>query len=55
MSQYVKIIPFELNGDIFSNEKIKPNAGRLPKENINRNYLLVYCIKSADNSSDYYN
>jgi hypothetical protein len=32
MSHHVKIIPFELNGDIFSNEKIKPNAGRLQEK-----------------------
>jgi hypothetical protein len=55
MPQHVKIIPFELNGDIFSNEKIKPSAQRASRENKKRKDLFVYWIKSADNSSVCYN
>jgi hypothetical protein len=28
MPQHVKIIPFELNGDIFSSQKLKPDMGK---------------------------
>jgi hypothetical protein len=32
MSHHVKIIPFELNGDIFSSQKFKPIRERLKRK-----------------------